>query len=131
MSKGELLRRLFHFADAARVHTKVHHHRLHPRRAVAFDSELSPSRARLVHCAALEETGSSATDTCPRWAVNAVHPQEPVALPRDRSDPGRRSSFLVTKLPLTHSNHPHTIHVDVLGMVRHGRERIPATTEAK
>jgi hypothetical protein len=41
MSKGELLRRLFHSAHAARVHTKVQHHRLHPRRAVAVDAELS------------------------------------------------------------------------------------------
>ena len=56
-------------------------------------------------------------DSCHQGGQRGA-PREREALPRDRSDPER--SFLPTKLPLTHSNHPHTIHMDVQGMARHG-----------
>ena len=95
MSKGELRTGTVH---AARVHSKVQHHRLQPRWAVAVDAELSD-------------------DSCHQGGQRGA-PREREALPRDRSDPER--SFLPTKLPFTCSNHPHTIHMDVQGMARHG-----------
>ena len=65
-----------------------------------------------------DETGSSATNTCPKWAINAMPAQERMAFP---ARPQQAAKLLLGD----------ETSLDVSGMVRHGRERIPATIEAK
>ena len=67
-------------------------------------------------------------DSCPQ-AVSAVRPESARRSHATAAIPN--APFCRRKLPLTCSNHPHTIHMDVQRMVRHGRERIPAPTQAK